>query len=93
MGIAALGVVDLQPHVLQLVAELADLYLGGILFENDDHGICLLYLLKTAGETGSFAVVCLPELQETEVCDAMISLHGTEVKSDFKIFGKSGKME
>ena len=37
MGIAALGVVDLQAHALQLVAELAHLYVGGILFQYDDH--------------------------------------------------------
>ena len=39
MGVAALGIVDLQPHILQLVAELAHLYVGGILFEYDDHSI------------------------------------------------------
>ena len=39
MGVAALGIVDLQTHILQLVAELAHLYVGGILFEYDDHSI------------------------------------------------------
>ena len=39
MGVAALGIVDLQPHIFQLVAELAYLYVGGILFEYDDHSI------------------------------------------------------
>ena len=39
MGVAALGIVDLQPHILQLVAELAHLYVGGILFEYDDHSV------------------------------------------------------
>ena len=32
MGVAALGVVDLQAHALQLAAELMHLYVGGILF-------------------------------------------------------------
>ena len=39
MGVAALGIVDLQTHILQLVAELAHLYVGCILFEYDDHSI------------------------------------------------------
>ena len=39
MGVAALGIVDLQPHILQFVAELPHLYVGGILFEYDDHSI------------------------------------------------------
>mgnify|MGYP001004043393 CR=1 FL=1 len=43
MGIAALGVVDLQAHALQLVAELVNLYVGGILFQYDDHTANLLY--------------------------------------------------
>ena len=37
MGVAALGIVDLQTHILQLVAELAHLYVGCILFEYDNH--------------------------------------------------------
>ena len=32
MGVAALGVVDLQAHALQLAAELMHLYVGCILF-------------------------------------------------------------
>ena len=39
MGVAALGIVDLQTHILQLVAELAHLYVRCILFEYDDHSI------------------------------------------------------
>ena len=39
MGVAALGIVDLQPHIFQLVAELAYLYVGCILFEYDDHSV------------------------------------------------------
>ena len=45
VGIAALGVVDLQAHALQLAAEFVDLDVGGVLFQYDDHGGCLLYLL------------------------------------------------
>ena len=39
MGVAALGIVDLQPHIFQLVAEFAYLYVGCILFEYDDHSV------------------------------------------------------
>ena len=39
MGVAALGIVDLQAHILQFVAELAHLYVGCILFEYDDHSV------------------------------------------------------
>ena len=38
MGVAALGVVDLQAHALQLAAEFVDLCVGGVLFQYDDHG-------------------------------------------------------
>ena len=71
MGIAALGVVDLQAHALQLVAELAHLYVGGILFQYDDHSgfvsFAFSYLCETAGETGSFAAACNVKLQFPEV--------------------------
>ena len=38
VGVAALGVVDLQAHALQLAAEFVDLCVGGVLFQYDDHG-------------------------------------------------------
>ena len=67
VGVAALGVVDLQPHILQLVAELADLCVGGILFQYNDHGGRLLILLtQTAQETGSIAVIYFREVQFPE---------------------------
>ena len=37
VGVAALGVVDLQAHALQLAAELMHLHLGGVLFQYNDH--------------------------------------------------------
>ena len=37
MGIAALGIVDLQAHGLQFGAELANLFLRRVVFEYDDH--------------------------------------------------------
>ena len=51
MGIAALGIVDLQPHIFQLVAEFAYLYVGCILFEYDDHSALspLPYRVKRRG--------------------------------------------
>ena len=42
VGVVALRVVDLEAHAGQLVAEFADLRLGGVLFQNDDHGGKLL---------------------------------------------------
>ena len=39
VALTALGVVNLQAHVLQFVAELADLYVRGVLFEYDDHSV------------------------------------------------------
>ena len=45
VAFTALGVVDLQAHILQFVAELAYLYFGCILFQYDDHGFCLLCLI------------------------------------------------
>ena len=67
MGVAALGVVDLQPHILQLVAELADLCVRGILFQYNDHGGRLLILLtQTAQETGSIAAIYFREVQFPE---------------------------
>ena len=51
MGVAALGVVDLQAHILQFVAELAYLYLRCVLFEYDDHSVLspLPYRVKRRG--------------------------------------------
>ena len=51
MGVAALGIVDLQAHILQFVAELAYLYLRCVLFEYDDHSVLspLPYRVKRRG--------------------------------------------
>ena len=58
VGVAALGVVDLEAHAFQLAAEFVDLYVGGVLFQYDDHGNLsfAFFLSKTAPETGSIAV-------------------------------------
>ena len=50
MGVAALGVVDLQAHAFQLGAEFMDLVFGGVLFEYDDHGGFSFSCSGTAGE-------------------------------------------
>ena len=61
VGVAALGVVDLEAHAFQLAAEFMDLYVGGVLFQYDDHGNLsfAFFLSKTAPETGSIAVSLL----------------------------------
>ena len=50
MGVAALGVIDLQAHAFQLAAEFVDLDFGGVLFEYDDHGGFSFSYFRTAGE-------------------------------------------
>ena len=50
VGVAALGVVDLQAHAFQLGAEFMDLLFGGVLFEYDDHGGFSFSCSGTAGE-------------------------------------------
>ena len=58
VGVAALGVVDLEAHAFQLAAEFVDLCVGGVLFQYDDHGNLsfAFFLSKAAPETGSIAV-------------------------------------
>ena len=50
--------------------------------------LCLFLSCETARETGSFAAACSVKLQYSEVRDAMISLHETEVKRNFEFFQK-----
>ena len=50
--------------------------------------LCLFLSCETARETGSFAAACSVKLQYSEVRDAMISLHETEVKRNFEFFPK-----
>ena len=50
VGVAALGVVDLQAHAFQLGAEFMDFLFGGVLFEYDDHGGFSFSCSGTAGE-------------------------------------------
>ena len=50
VGVAALGVIDLQAHAFQLAAEFVDLDFGGVLFEYDDHGGFSFSYFRTAGE-------------------------------------------
>lgn len=50
VGVAALGVIDLQAHAFQLAAEFVDLGFGGVLFEYDDHGGFSFSYFRTAGE-------------------------------------------
>lgn len=51
VALTALGIVDLQAHILQFVAELAYLYLRCVLFEYDDHSALspLPYRVKRRG--------------------------------------------
>ena len=51
VALTALGIVDLQAHILQFVAELAYLYLRCVLFEYDDHSVLspLPYRVKRRG--------------------------------------------
>ena len=82
VALAALGVVDLQAHILQFVAELAYLYLGGVLFQYDDHSVLSplpFQKIQTARETGSFAAACFVKLQFPEA--VRLSYHFRRLKS------------
>ena len=52
VGVAALGVVDLQAHALQLAAEFVDLCVGGVLFQYDHGGVSFTFSHGFGNGTG-----------------------------------------
>ncbi len=94
MGVAALGVVDLQAHALQLAAELMHLYVGGICFNTMIIAFSPYHFPKRQGRPAPLLRIIIVNFSFVKYLEHghSIPLQFCEVKAFLKFFRKRGRM-